>query len=86
MPPGAGMVVGLDQAKAFWQAAAAGMAVTSLKLNTVEVEFLGSTAIEIGRATIAVEQGASFDVKYVVVWKQEDGAWKWHIDIWSPVS
>ena len=23
--------------------------------------------------------------KYVVHWKQEDGAWKWHIDIWNPV-
>jgi len=26
------------------------------------------------------------EVKYVVYWRQEDGRWKWHVDIWNPNS
>ena len=86
MPPGAEMMTGLDQAKAFWQQAVAALGATAVRLSTIEVEFLGETAVEIGRATITLAQGPAVDVKYVVVWKQEDGTWKWHIDIWNPVS
>jgi len=23
------------------------------------------------------------EAKYVVYWRQEDGRWKWHVDIWN---
>jgi ketosteroid isomerase-like protein len=85
LPPGAEMISGGAAIQSFWQGAAVALDVASLKLKTVEAEFLGDTAIEIGRATIATNAGSSFDVKYVVVWKKEDGAWKWDIDIWNPV-
>jgi ketosteroid isomerase-like protein len=85
LPPGSETVTGQTNIQAFWAQAAVAMGVTSLKLNTVEVEFLGDTAVEIGRANIATASG-SVDVKYVVVWKQEGGSWKWDIDIWNPVS
>ena len=26
---------------------------------------------------------AQMDAKYVVYWRQEDGRWKWHVDIWN---
>jgi ketosteroid isomerase-like protein len=51
----------------------------------VEVEYIADTAIEIGRATLTTKS-AVVEVKYVVVWKQEDGTWKWHVDIWNPVA
>jgi ketosteroid isomerase-like protein len=85
MPPGAEMVRGREQAKTFWQQAVAALGVTAIALRIVELELHGDTAVEIGRAEIKTGSGA-IDVKYVVVWKQEDGAWKWHIDIWNPVS
>ncbi len=85
LPPGAEMIEGREAIKEFWPKAAAALEATAVKLRTVDVEFVGDTAVEIGRATIVTKSG-SFDVKYVVVWKQEDGAWKWHIDIWNPVS
>ncbi len=85
LPPGAEMLIGRENAKAFWQQAVAGLGVKSIALRTVEMEELGDTAVEIGRATITTE-GGGMDVKYVVVWKREDGAWKWHIDIWNPAS
>ncbi|HLK62635.1 MAG TPA: nuclear transport factor 2 family protein [Bryobacteraceae bacterium] len=83
LPPGAAMIEGRPAIKEFWQGAAASLNVTSIQLETVDVEFLGDTAVEIGRAMINTQSG-SMAVKYVVVWKQEDGAWKWHIDIWNP--
>jgi ketosteroid isomerase-like protein len=48
----------------------------------------GDGLVEIGRATLtAAPQGQSamqMEVKYVVFWRQEDGRWKWHVDIWNP--
>jgi len=23
------------------------------------------------------------EAKYVIYWRQEDGRWKWHVDIWN---
>jgi ketosteroid isomerase-like protein len=43
----------------------------------------GDTVVEIGRAEIVTNGGATVAVKYVVHWKQEDGRWKWNTDIWN---
>lgn len=85
LPPGSEIVTGLENIKAFWAGAAAAMGVQSLKLRTVELEFAGETAVEIGRADIVTGSG-TIEVKYVVVWKKEDGRWKWDIDIWNTVA
>ena len=29
------------------------------------------------------QESAQADVKYVVCWRQEDGDWKWDLDIWN---
>jgi ketosteroid isomerase-like protein len=87
LPPGAEMVTGRKQIEAFWQQTAAAMGVESVKLQTVDAEILGDTAIEIGRAELGTTHPASPTVvKYVVVWKREDNAWKWHVDIWNAIS
>jgi ketosteroid isomerase-like protein len=80
LPPGAEMVTGRENIKAFWGAAIEALNVSSCRLETVDFEMQGDTGIEIGRATIE-PSGAS--VKYVVIWKREDGVWKWDIDIWN---
>ena len=82
LPPGAPMMEGRDQIKAFWQAAIKSMGASSAKLSTVRAEAAGETIVEIGSADLAVAGGTA-TVKYVVHWKQEDGAWKWHVDIWN---
>jgi ketosteroid isomerase-like protein len=87
LPPGAEMVTGREQIQAFWQQAAAAMGVESVKLQTVDAEILGDTAIEIGRAELGTtHQSNPAVVKYVVIWKREDNAWKWHVDIWNAIS
>ncbi len=88
LPPGAEMITGLANIKNFWRSAIASMGVKAVKLQTVEFEPLGETGFEIGRATLHFEAAGSqpADVKYVVLWKRDNGQWKWHVDMWSPVS
>jgi ketosteroid isomerase-like protein len=86
LPPGAPMMGGQEQIQAFWKGAAVALDVKGCTLKTIDAEFLGDTAIEIGAASIVQNSGSTIEVKYVVVWKKEDGLWKWHIDIWNPVA
>jgi ketosteroid isomerase-like protein len=87
LPPGSEMVTGREHIQNFWQRAATAMGVKSAKLLTIDAEILDDTVIEIGRAELSTAHPTSPTiVKYVVVWKREDGAWKWHVDIWNAVS
>jgi ketosteroid isomerase-like protein len=86
LPPGSEMVSGRENIKEFWKGAIEALNVKAVRLETVDFELLGDTGYEIGRATLefAAADAPPATVKYVVVWKQEDGAWKWHVDIWNP--
>lgn len=88
LPPGAEMISGRDNIKNFWRGAIESMGVKAVKLQTVEFEALGDAGLEIGRATLefALAGAQPVDVKYVVLWKREDGDWKWDVDMWSPVG
>jgi len=83
LPPGAPMIEGREQIKGFWASAMAALDVKSATLATVQAEPAGDGVVEIGSAVITTNAGQSMDVKYVVHWKQEDGQWKWHTDIWN---
>jgi len=83
LPPGAPMIEGRERIKAFWSQAIAAMDPKSVTLSTVKADSAGDTAVEIGRADIVTSGGQAIAVKYVVHWKQEDGIWKWHTDIWN---
>jgi ketosteroid isomerase-like protein len=83
LPPGAEMVTGREQVKAFWLQAITALGLRSAKLTTLAAEALGDRVFEIGRADLVVGTGDTVVVKYVVQWKQEDSEWKWHVDIWN---
>jgi len=83
LPPGTGMIEGREPIKAFWQGAIASLGLKSAKLTTVDAEAIGDRVFEIGHAELLVGGGETVTVKYVVQWKQEDGHWKWHVDIWN---
>jgi len=70
----------------FWKQTAAALGVKSVALDSLSVEVWGDAAYEIGRAEIARSQADPMTAKYVVVWKQQGGVWKWHVDIWNAVS
>jgi ketosteroid isomerase-like protein len=83
LPPGAEMVAGRQQIETFWMQAAVALGVTAPRLQTLSLEVHGDMAYEIGRAEIQRATAETMIVKYVVAWKQEDGFWKWHVDIWN---
>ena len=87
LPPGAEMISGRENIKNFWQSAMNTTGIKAVKLQTIDFEPLGEAGFEIGRARLEFAAGTEpVDVKYVVLWKREGGAWKWHVDMWSPVS
>ena len=60
------------------------MGVSSINLQTMEVEAAEDFAYEVGNYTLQAEGGMEVDNgKYIVIWKQEDGEWKLHRDIFN---
>jgi ketosteroid isomerase-like protein len=90
LPPGAPMISGREAIKGFWIDLIDSINAKSVALASVDVVPAGDGAIEIGRATLTLEPKGQavtdMDFKYVVYWRQEDGKWKWHVDIWNQNS
>jgi ketosteroid isomerase-like protein len=86
LPPGGEMVTGREAIKQFWSQFLQSAQAKSISLATVSAEPAGDKVVEIGRAEIVLGDGQTARVNYVVVWRQEDGRWKWHIDIWNPAG
>jgi len=86
LPPNGEPMTGTDSIAAFWQGAMA-MGIKDAKLETRQVEARGDLAVEIGQYTLTIQpEGADTmtDVgKYIVVWKDDGGTWKLHLDIWN---
>ena len=83
LPANSDFVRGTAAIRTFWQSAI-DTGLTGASLETIEVEGHGDIAIEIGRyrllaaGDVVADQG-----KYIVVWKNDNGAWKLHRDIWT---
>lgn len=83
LPPNSDFVTGKEAIQAFWQALS-DMGIKEAKLEVVEVEGHGDTAIEVSKYTLHGEEGQELDKgKYIVIWKQEEGQWKLHRDIFN---
>jgi ketosteroid isomerase-like protein len=83
LPPNHEPMTGHDAIRAFWQGAM-DLGVTRVLLETVEFSQMGEIAVEIGRYTLSGRDMPVLDSgKYIVVWKREGDAWRWHRDIWN---
>lgn len=89
LPPNSEMITGTQSIEAFWQGAMS-LGIKDPKLETIAIEARGDLACEVGRYTMTIQPPGSSRVtdvgKYVVVWKNEGGAWKLSIDIWNTNS
>jgi ketosteroid isomerase-like protein len=86
LPPNGAIVSGRSGLQGFWQAVM-DSGVKRVTLETLELTPCGDQAYEVGRATLYGAGGAALDtVKFIVVWQQEGGEWKWHRDIWNSVN
>ena len=90
LPPGGPMISGREAIKSFWSSLIESMNARSAELASIDVMPAGDGVVEIGRATLKVESDGQavteMEVKYVVYWREEDGRWKWHVDIWNQNS
>jgi ketosteroid isomerase-like protein len=83
LPAHSDFVTGPTAIQRFWQGAM-DMGLKEAVLETLELDAHGDTAHEVGRYTLKTAGGQVADAgKYLVVWKQEGGAWKLHRDIWT---
>jgi uncharacterized protein (TIGR02246 family) len=83
LPPNSDFVTGRQAIQTFWQAVM-DMGIKEAKLEIVEVEGHGDTAIEISTFALLGAEGQVLDKgKYIVIWKQKDGQWKLHRDIFN---
>jgi uncharacterized protein (TIGR02246 family) len=83
LPPNGDFVTGKEAIQGFWQALM-DMGIKEAKLEIVEAEGHGDTAIEVSKYALQGEGGQVLDRgKYIVIWKQEDGQWKLHRDIFN---
>lgn len=68
---------------AFFNGASA-MGIRNLKLTTEEISGSKEAVVETGTYELFVDKGVSIDKgKYIVIWKEENGQWKMHRDIWN---
>ncbi|MBC8155035.1 MAG: DUF4440 domain-containing protein [Bacteroidetes bacterium] len=82
-PPGTDVIEGKQAIGSFWKAVYES-GVKRATLETTQAEQDGELVIETGRYTLYGADDTQLDVgKYLVVWKQEDGHWKLHQDIFN---
>jgi len=83
LPAGSGFVKGKKAIKEYWQASI-DMGIKNLKLDIIEVEKHDDTAIEMSKFTLISADDQVIDSgKGIVIWKNKNGAWKLHRDIWN---
>jgi uncharacterized protein (TIGR02246 family) len=90
LPPDASPVRGRDNIKQLWKSVISDMGLTDVKLDTVDLEMAGDTAYEVGKATLTMQpkggQVTTAAVNFVVVWKNVNGQWRLHRDIWNAAA
>lgn len=83
LPPNADEVCGREAIAQFWQAVM-DSGIKEAKLETGEVDGNSMTAVEVSKYSLHDTNGVTLDSgKYIVVWKEEDGRWKLHRDIFN---
>ena len=82
IPPGGEIASGRPAIATFWRSVM-DAGVEDLTLDTTEVESAGDLAYELGTVRVVGKNRQVTAGRYVVVWKQQNGHWKLHRDIWN---
>ena len=67
----------------FWRTAAEQLGISRVALTTVSLDVQSDSVCEIGHADLNLASGQDARLKYVVIWRQDEGHWRWHVDIWN---
>lgn len=83
LAPNSDFLTGRESIQALWQSIF-DMGVKEIKLEIIDVEDHGDTAIEVSNYTLYDDEGQELDKgKYIVIWKQRNGQWKLYRDIFN---
>ena len=84
LSPGVPVITGLAGITGYWTGTAVALGITGVKLHSMELTVTGDRAAELGRVEIfTTPDTPPATGKYIVLWKQEGGAWKWDVDCWN---
>ena len=82
-PPNMPRMCGTAAISAFFNGAVK-MGIKNIKLTTEEVIGSDNSVAEIGKYDLQGDKEASMDKgKFIVVWKNDNGKWKMHRDVWN---
>ena len=74
----ANIITGRENIQAFWQSIF-DMGVKKAKLDTIELDNLGGTEVEVGKYTLSDPEDKTLDHgKYLVVWTKISNQWQYH--------
>jgi len=60
------------------------MGVATAKIDIAEVSGHADVVVDVGHYTLGAANGDVMDNgKYIVIWRNENGRWKLHRDIWN---
>ena len=83
LPTSSDIITGRANIQAFWQSVF-DMGIKKARLDTIELDDQGDTAIEIGNYVLGNANNNPLDHgKYIVIWKKVDNRWYYHRDIWN---
>jgi uncharacterized protein (TIGR02246 family) len=83
MPPNSDIIMGREAIQGFWQGGI-DMGIKSMQFEMIDIEGMGTTACEVGKYTVYAQGDQMIDKgKYMVIWKQVEGQWLLHRDIWN---
>jgi ketosteroid isomerase-like protein len=82
-PPGAPMIEGRDKIAEFWAGAQQQLGIRACELRTVTLRQAGPYVHQLGAVTLTFADGTQAAGKYAVLWQEEDGQMKWHVDTWN---
>ena len=82
-PPNMPRICGTQAITGFFNGAVK-MGIKGLKVTTEEVIGAEGSVAEVGKYELMGDKGASLDKgKFIVVWKNDNGKWKMHRDVWN---
>lgn len=89
MPPDDATYNGREGVQAVCQGAM-DAGIKNCRLETVELDEYGDVAVEIGKATLTIQPDGGDEsteiMKYVIVWKNDNGDWRLQLDIWNSAA
>ena len=83
LPPDAPVIEGREAIIEFWRTAAEQLGMRRVALTTVSLDVQSDSVCEIGHADLHLASGQDARFKYVVIWREDEGRWGWHVDIWN---